>query len=164
VKRNDEFLYAGTPGHATNKEASTPVKVVNNSNSANALSNSMVASSWPGARAAIDSPGSVNQLSSSPGSAASFTPESGFRKRLKSTSSVLETVSPTVKMVIEVRVFLFVTCGQNRQKNSLKECVKNTLLQTAFLAILPTGFICTHICETIRTCIKCNSLFSFFPS
>jgi len=29
--------------------------------------------------------------------------------------------------------------GQNRQKNSLKDIVKNTLLQTAFSAILPAG-------------------------
>jgi len=43
--------------------------------------------------------------------------------------------------------------GQNRQKNSLKECVYS-LLQTAFLAILPDGLlahgqtlnIATHLC------------------
>ena len=96
------FSLTGTTGHTNNKDASTPIKVTNNTNMNS--SSGMVASSWPGARAAVDSPGSVNQLSSSPGSAASFTPESGFRKRLKSTSSVLETVSPTVKMVIEVRL------------------------------------------------------------
>ena len=64
---------------------------------------SLNASSWPGAKTAqSSSPVSTTQLSSSPGSAASFTPENGsLRKRLRS-SSVLDTVSPTVKMVIEV--------------------------------------------------------------
>ncbi|XP_057299797.1 ubiquitin carboxyl-terminal hydrolase 24-like isoform X2 [Hydractinia symbiolongicarpus] len=61
-----------------------------------------VASSWPGAKGGQNgSPVSNSQLSSSPGSAASFTPENGsMRKRLRS-ASVLDSVSPTVKMVIE---------------------------------------------------------------
>lgn len=81
--------------------SSTPIKVT--SNNASLISqNAIAASSWPGARGSInDSPGSANQFSSSPGSAASFTPEGSLRKRLRSTSSVLETVSPTVKMVVE---------------------------------------------------------------
>ena len=71
----------------------------------------LIASSWPGARISDTSPGAVRvePLSSSPGSAsamgmASFTPDGKLmRKRLQSTSSVLETVSPTVKRVVEVK-------------------------------------------------------------
>lgn len=78
-----------------------------------------IASSWPGARVPdTSSPSSMlmnqqrvvgagdSQLSSSPGSAASFTPDGKLiRRRLRSTS-VLETVSPTVKRVVEVSLFV----------------------------------------------------------
>ena len=66
----------------------------------------VIASSWPGARIgdSSNSPSSVrgDPLSSSPGMS-SFTPDGKLmRRRLQSTSSVLETVSPTVKRVVEV--------------------------------------------------------------
>lgn len=95
-----------SPSADVSMTSSTPIKVKSASphNTNNSQGAAAVASSWPGARGAYnDSPGSTNQLSSSPGSVASFTPENGnMRKRLYSTSSVLESVSPTVKMVIEV--------------------------------------------------------------
>uniref|UniRef100_A0A7M5XH66 ubiquitinyl hydrolase 1 n=1 Tax=Clytia hemisphaerica TaxID=252671 RepID=A0A7M5XH66_9CNID len=102
---------------------STPIKVGNTSSISN-QSHSPVASSWPGARAAAnDSPGSVRELSSSPGgNAASFTPDGNLRKRLRSTSSVLESVSPTVKMVIE-----------NINEEEFKEII-SSLLQVSWSA------------------------------
>ncbi|XP_065657355.1 ubiquitin carboxyl-terminal hydrolase 24 isoform X3 [Hydra vulgaris] len=74
-----------SPGIAT----STPIKVP---------SKIQIASSWPGVKNG-GSPNTLNQIS--PSAAASSTSDNGtVRKRMRSTS-VLDTVSPIVKMVIE---------------------------------------------------------------
>ena len=78
---------------------STPVKLPKSPHRSES-----VASSWPGAKTLGESPLSGGQMSSSPGSSACITPENiSEPKRLRS-ASVLDQVSPTVRMVIEVNV------------------------------------------------------------
>ena len=80
-----------SPGIAT----STPIKVPNRT---------QIASSWPGVKNG-GSPSSLTQVS--PSAAASSVVEHGtVRKRMRSTS-VLDTISPIVKMVIEVQMAAF---------------------------------------------------------
>lgn len=86
-------------------KSSTPVKFPP---SPVASAESSVASSWPGVRNDT-SPTPVAQTASSPNSIATYTPENGScRKRLRS-ASIIESISPTVRIAVEVNLrFTFI--------------------------------------------------------